>query len=428
MSMRGGPDGPLDHGATRRAFLGRAAAASAGLSLSAVLAACGGGDSSAGAGGGGAGKGPGGLPLARPDHPVTLPIHPDNKAIAAGLPPEKGPLQLYNWEDYLNEKVIKSFERKYGVDVQLNTFATIDEAVAKLSSGAVQFDVFWPEPVFIERLVVGKLLQPLNHSYIPNLKANVWPELQNPWYDAGSRYTVPYSVYTTGIGWRADKMPGFDPAKSSDPWSALWQVDGAKGKVGMLDDQHEGLAMGLLHNGVTNLNTEDPKQLDAAARSLTELVGKVNLKFDTNEYQRLADASIWIQQGWSGDIAATPFYLSKGTDAGALRYWWPGNGRGPTNNDMLAVIKGAKNPVLAHLFLNHVLDTDQAFKNFEYTCYQQPIEAMTPEALVERRLIPASLRTTIVQRDRFGQGYVQGPLSQSGELAWQTAWARVKSA
>ena len=126
------------------------------------------------------------------------------QADASGLKPEKGPLQFYNWDQYINTDVVKAFEKKYDVKVQISTFTTIDEAISKISSGNVQFDVFVPELVFLERLVVGKVLQPLNLSYIPNLKANVWPSLQSPWYDVGSRYTVPYTIYTTGIGWRAD--------------------------------------------------------------------------------------------------------------------------------------------------------------------------------------------------------------------------------
>jgi spermidine/putrescine-binding protein len=45
----------------------------------------------------------------------------------------------------------------------------------------------------------------------------VWSSLQSPWYDQESRYTVPYTVYTTGIGWRADKLPGFNPDKPAGP-------------------------------------------------------------------------------------------------------------------------------------------------------------------------------------------------------------------
>ena len=94
----------------------------------------------------------------------------------------------------------------------------------------------------------------------------------------------------------------------------------------------------------------------------------------------------------------------------------------------MAVLRGAKNPVLAHLFLNHLLDTDEVFKNFTFLYYQQPINAMTPEALVKQGLIAPNLRTTIIRESQFRNGLVQGPLSQRGEVLWENAWAAVKSA
>ncbi len=425
----GRPDraGTPDHaGTNRRTFIKRATAAAAGLALPGALAAC--GTTSPSVSGAAAQLGPGGLPLARPNRPVALPIYKDNPAIASGLRPEKGPLQIYNWIDYINPQVVKSFEKKYGVGVQISTFTTIDEAVAKIASGQVQFDVFVPELVFLERLAVGKVLQPLNLSYVPNLHQNVWPSLTSPWYDAGSHYTVPYTIYTTGIGWRADKLKGFNPAQLANPWSALW-TEGPKivGKVGLLDDQHEGLTMALLHNGVTNVYTDNQAQLTAAKNALIQLVSKVNLKLDTNEYQHLADGSLWLHQAWSGDMASTPAYAPKGTPASAFSYWWPSDGRGPIDNDTFALLRGAKNPVLAHLFLNHVLDVQQAFTNFTYLYYQQPLNAMTPEAVVKQGLVTPNLRTTLIRESQFKNGLVQGPLSQQAEILWENAWAAVKS-
>ncbi len=184
----------------------------------------------------------------------------------------------------------------------------------------MQFDVFVPELVYLERLVVGKLLAPLNLDYIPNLEANVWPTLVNPWYDFGSRYTVPYTIYTTGIGWRTDYLPHFNPDKLAKPWSALWtEGPHISGKVGMLDDQHEGLTMGLLHNGVTDVNTSNAKDILAAQKSIQQLIGSANLKFDTNEYEHLADGSLWLHQAWSGDMAVIPEYAPQGRQADGVR-------------------------------------------------------------------------------------------------------------
>jgi spermidine/putrescine transport system substrate-binding protein len=127
-------------------------------------------------------------------------------------------------------------------------------------------------------------------------------------------------------------------------------------------------------------------------------------------------------------MASVPSYAPQGTPASAFRYWWPADGRGPIDNDTFAILRGAKNPVLAHLFLNHLLDTDEVFKNFSFTLYQQPLNAMTPESLISKQLVAPSLRSTIIRESQFKNGLVQGPLSQKGELLWENAWAAVKSA
>ena len=93
----------------------------------------------------------------------------------------------------------------------------------------------------------------------------------------------------------------------------------------------------------------------------------------------------------------------------------------------MAVLKGAKNPVLAHLFLNHLLDAKQAFSNFSYTGYQQPLNAMTPEAVVKKGYLAPNLTNTLIREEQFKNGYVQGTLSQAGQALWENAWAAVKS-
>ncbi len=85
------------------------------------------------------------LPIASKKRPITLPIFSDNKPIPSGRSPEKGPLIIYDWAFYLSPAVVKSFEQKYGVKAQVTTFASIDEALNKISSGAITPDVWVPD-------------------------------------------------------------------------------------------------------------------------------------------------------------------------------------------------------------------------------------------------------------------------------------------
>ena len=169
---------------SRRGFLRQGAAA--GLVLgggSSLLAAC----SSAKSGTTPTGTSTltsGGIPLPRPSAPVTWPLYQDNPAIASSLPPEtNATLRLYNWVAYINPDCLKAFGKKYNCKVEVTTFENMDDALAKLRSGQnLGFDVFFPTVDVMGELVYGKLIQPLNHSYIPNI-TQAWSDFTNPFYD-----------------------------------------------------------------------------------------------------------------------------------------------------------------------------------------------------------------------------------------------------
>src|SRR5215470_17104838 len=148
--------------------------------------------------------GPGGIPLARPNQPVTLPRFED--PIKSGLEPEKGgTFTVFNYSDYIDKKVVEEFGKKYKVKTQITTFDSMDIAITRLAKH-VKADVTNISLDRVGQAVAGKLLKPVNLDYVPNLKKNVWPQMQSPFYDVESRYTVPYTIYSTGIGWRSDKV------------------------------------------------------------------------------------------------------------------------------------------------------------------------------------------------------------------------------
>src|SRR5207342_1573006 len=139
---------------SRREFLRRSIATGVALpSLSAILAACG-------------KPGIGALSPrdrdilespARPDNPQLLPLYQD--PIPTDTPIERNAtLHVYNWDQYLWPKLFREFEdrySKYGVTVELTTFNDISDGIAKMTSGQVAADVFFPDPSWISRLVIA---------------------------------------------------------------------------------------------------------------------------------------------------------------------------------------------------------------------------------------------------------------------------------
>jgi spermidine/putrescine transport system substrate-binding protein len=389
-------------------------------------------------GGGGGGKGilgdptaggpvdAAGIPLARRDYPVTLPKFGD--PVSSSAKPERGgELHIYNYADYLNPEVAKAFGKREGVSVRVTTFDTLDEAFSKLSTGGLEFDVIFSTPDQLSRLVGRHLVQPLNYELIPNLTKNVWPELHDPFYDTGPRYTVPYVTYTTGIAWRNDLL-GFDPSKLDQPWDAFWNAGKYRGKVAILDDSREAPGLALMRRGLTDLNTEDPDLVTRAVDDLIELNQKVGVKVSIADYETVPAGRVWLHQAWSGDmISGVISYLPKGTKPDVLSYWYQAQG-GPIFNDCICVGAKASKPVIAHRFLNYMLDNDAAYENFAgFVGYQPPLNSIDADVLFKKEIIPQSLSQAVVTREAYANGNAYLTLSSKGLQLWDSQWARFRN-
>lgn len=423
---------------SRRQFLRASAGAALAVpSLSAILAACAKPESGGSANGNG--DGTEGYPIARPDSAVTLPIFDDNQPIADGLEVETGAtLKIYNWADYMWKKVIEDFCEQYDCDYEWTTFNNMAEAVQKMSTGQVA-DVFFPTVDQLSKLVYGKLLQPLNQSYVPNLPANMWPSFQNTFYDQGWKYTVPYTIYTTGVAYRRDLIS--DDQAGSEGYDLLWNP-AYKGKVGIYDDSRETLGMAMLRQGVTDVNTGDETTIQAAKADLSELIDLVDVRLTINGvYARLPDGVYDVHQSWSGDIIGAQWYLNDLNTPGTtdvLGYWFPSDGRGMVGNDLISIPTTAEHPVLAHAFLNFMLDNKHAYDNFTWNGYQPPLTSMNTDALIKAGLgeyapnkgpgtVPPSVPSAVVTEDMFSTGYFLLELTPEDELKWQTAWEEFKA-
>lgn len=424
---------------TRRSILTRAAGGAAALSGSGLLlAACGGSSSSSSSAGSSVdssgsssassstGAGIGGIPIATKDHPVKLPIADGSHPIASGLKPEKGPLVIFDWAAYLSPAVVKSFEQKYGVKAQVSNFSSIDEATKKITSGAVVPDVWVPVVERLPQLVAAKLLQPINHSYLTNLDKLV-SSFQSPWYDQGSQYTVPNYVWTTGIAWRNDLIK-IDPKSMKNPWDVFWSAAGTNGKIGLQNaDPFDVLSLAFLRNGITSFDSITQEQIDTAVKDVQQLIGK-GAKFQYTCFQPLGSGVEVLAQGWNGDVLVTPQNLPAGVPETVVSYWFPDDGAGAVNSDFWCIPKASKNPVLAHLFMNHFLEETNAISNYKDVGYQQPLQSITLDALKAAKVASPYILDMVYVTETMAMKGLPNPIPTPAQnVAYDTAFATLSS-
>jgi spermidine/putrescine transport system substrate-binding protein len=413
---------PRDRGnrLSRREFLRRSAAMGVALpSAAAILAACGRDETTAGAGDAGVGFNL----TPDPQNPVTLPIYDDNQPIASGLEPESNTtFKIFNWNDYLWKKKLDEFGEQHGVRVEYTNFYNMEQAVEKLRTGDLDVDLFFPTIDVLGRLVAAKLLQPLNKDYITTFD-NLWPNIQTPFYDQKSTYSVPYTIYTTGIAYlRTDVDPETVNAKTYDIfWDPRY-----KGKVGLYDDYREAIGMALLKNGITDVNTEDPADIEIAKNDLLQMIAATDVRLSINgAYAKLPAAVYSVHQSWSGDIIGAQYYTGNGVTVDDLGFWFPEEGGGVIGNDLIAIPKNARNPVLAHLFLDFILDNKHGLENFSWVGYQPPLTSLEPGNLVDQGYVPPSVENSVVRQEDFDKNQRYLALSPQGDAVWLDAWEEI---
>ena len=345
------------------------------------------------------------------------------KTIADGLQPEKGPLRIINYADYVNLEVIADFENQYGVKVEISTIDTDTEATTKLASGAIKADVHHSMASrLMGNLIAGGLIQPLNKSYIPNF-TNVISTFNDPWYDPGATYSMPYTFFGTGIGYRADRL---DPALVEEQgWDTLWKATDFKGQVSVLDDEREALTMAMLRKGIAEINTTDQKVIDQALADLVELIDLVNVKVNIEAYKDIPEGTTSVAQTWSADlIAGAAGYLPEGTTDEVLGFWHPPAGSYVVTNDSMGVLANAESPVLAHLYLNYLLDNTVAEKNFSWVGYLPAIAKLDADYVINAGYVPEHLRNCVPTKEEISSALFLKPLGAAGDAQFESAWAK----
>ncbi len=340
---------------------------------------------------------------------VERPI--DKPAGTAFAKPEiDGDILIYNWAQYMDPEIKKSFSEKYGVEVNEVNFDNLEAMVTKLRAGG-RYDIIWPTPEYAFRLDQEGLLTHFDRDALHNAKG-ISSFYDKGWWDPNAELSVPYTYYTTGIAWRNDEVSGM-----TGSWNDLTNPEG-EGRMFILDDFQEAIGEANLING-WDLNTADPNELEESKATLLYQKGFAR-GISTNSTQNLVNGTAAIHQAWNGDIVSVRNQVS---DPENFSYETCTEGV-PVGTDLMCIPVTARAPGTALKFMDWIIQPDNAAQNVMWNGYPQPVEG-GKEAFAELVKDEPSIDVNL---EALGDGGLEYRLDDPDDRAlWNQTWTEVKA-
>ena len=268
-------------------------------------------------------------------------------------------VNVYNWSDYIDEKILQDFTQETGIKVVYDTYDSNDILETKLLAGKTGYDVVVPTNNYLVRLIQAGVLGKLDKSKLPNL-GNMDKELmaRMAHYDPGNEYAVIYLWGTTGIGLNADKIkqrmknpPANSLAMVFDPDVVSKFADCG---VNLLDAPDEVVPAVLKYLG-ENPVSKDPAVLAKAEAQLKKIRPYIR-KFHSSQYiNDLANGDTCLAFGWSGDVLQAKTRAEEAKKGVKIQYLLPKEGALQWF-DSFAMPADAPNKANALAFINYMMN------------------------------------------------------------------------
>nr|WP_304340446.1 spermidine/putrescine ABC transporter substrate-binding protein [Clostridioides mangenotii] len=266
-------------------------------------------------------------------------------------------LYVYNVGDYIDDNLLKKFEKETGIKVQYETYDTNEMMYQKVKSGSTNYDLVFPSDYMVEKMKNEDLLVKIDFKNIPNFKY-IDDGFLEPEYDKTNEYSVPYMWGTLGILYNKKEVK--EPIES---WDILWDSK-YKGNMMVFDSVRDTIGITLKKLGYS-MNSTNPKEIEEAKKLLLKQKDLVLAYVNDEGKDRLLGEEVAMGMIYSGDAVTLK------DENPNLEYAIPKEG---TNKwiDAMCIPNTNKNKKEAEMFINFLLDPENAKVNTEYIGYSTP--------------------------------------------------------
>ncbi len=222
-------------------------------------------------------------------------------ALIASPAAAKDQLHFYNWNNYIAPETVQRFEASCKCEVVQTYYSDNEELLAKIAAGAKGYDILVPTSNAVQALIKGNQLKPVDKAALTNLK-NIDPVYLNTPFDPDNKYSIPYAMSLTIIGYNDEKIR--ELGLPTDTWAVIFDpkhLQKVKGRVTVLDSANELFAAALKYLGYS-ANDVDPKHWNEAA-AVIKKAKPYWAAFNASSYiKELTVGNIWLVHGYSNDI------------------------------------------------------------------------------------------------------------------------------
>lgn len=327
----------------------------------------------------------------------------------AGCTPRRArSLNVYNWSVYIAPETVPNFEREFNASVRYLTFESAEEMLAKVAAGNSGWDIVFPSNSFIAPMREQGLLMRMDHAALPNIQ-HLEPWFQNPSWDPGLQWSVPYMHGSTGIVYNRSISP---PPVA---WADFWQ-DRYGRRVTMMDESAEVIGACLKKRG-DSINSVDPAQLQQAKLQAITAKGLLRAYISAEVRDQVVSGDVLMAQMWAqmGKLACN--------ERSELAYVHPAEGFA-LYADNIVILRESRRVELAHEFVNYLLRPEVSAR------IAQSVTTATPNATA-RRLLPRALGEDPIlypPPEVLARGEWFEAMPASGQRLRDRIWTEIKSA
>ena len=304
-----------------------------------------------------------------------------NAPAATPASAEEKIVNVYNWSDYIDPKMLEQFTKETGIKVNYDVFDNNEVLQTKLLAGSTGYDVVVPSASFLEIQIKAGVFRKLDRSKLPNwssLDPNILKRLEL--HDPGNQYAVNHMWGTDGIGYNVKKVQAIDPKAPLDSWNLIldpkWAAKFKGCGISVLDAPDEVVGVVLAYLG-KDPNSEKPEDLKAAEDVLMKVRPYIRMIHSSQYIDSLANGDLCISLGWSGDVLQAKGRAAEAGQGVEIAYNVPKEGT-IIWFDNYAIPADAPHPDNAHAFINFMMKPEVAAANSNFVQYANGNAASVP--------------------------------------------------